>query len=1199
MTTRLVFFATAWSAVHGGVNSFNFDLCTAIASVGQQIDVFVEAGASEDTPPPSNIKIHRLPTKFESFDLTAVKFISSIVTSIENVVWVGHDAISGGAAIYAKNSLGGRSVVFHHMDYSNYYYLKQNSVARKIQTQKHLIKTADIIFGVGPRLFQNARHLRDSHLETYELMPGAPEIPARMQPRQFDYRVAICGRLDKSEDPVKNLTAAVRAAHSCLAKIETGRGSITLIGSLPADLNVARLGSDNSVAVNSVPYIAKRNEYFYELQDADLVLMPSVKEGFGLVAWEAACLGIPVLVSRSSGFFEFLNREGLSELVAAIEISGLPALDEVKIAEQTKACLAEYETPALNARKLAAHLARYTWKATAERFISLLEGVAERTAVEPQDLPAAPAKAQTRGVKARTLFLDKDSQTASFERFEDLLALTARRRKLLIDKSESTDYSRSQRIKFEYWATYSPQPAYFLYIHHSSNIKETIKRFGRLLATKKLEVPRSLFVIRRDASAPQYVQKIVTDEGIASFVTEYTFKQYLWEFGIDEGFKTPLGAEAPVNYVDQAIATNNVGTETTAKELILEKLRNKPQCNAHLVVAAGGMGKTWLCRSVASEIVVDINKEILVVLIQAENLRNYIQEVGTAHLQVSSVFDLYQLHAQSQRSERIYDKGTFELAVIAGNIVLIIDGLDELATILLERFDLNKFLGSIVTLSSSLSSSHILITTRDSLLIDTDASIEFGIDRYDLLGFDSADWMRYARRRFHSHPKSSSIIHRLNTTLSSSRLKDEGGRVVPFFVDVLCTMFEDEAKPDSEETFEFTEEVTPYPSNNEITDHVVHSVFRREIRRQTIDLDSAQLVSLVSELVSEQGDSFTFEALNHLLDLYYETRADALLQKIALNPFFQVTQTRIRLRYDFLQSYFRSLFLIECLNGNQYSPEALNAYAKTNSPESPEVAYLRKFYEGRLAQLDADLQTLVPKLREYVRTNTDQKRAELGRRAMSGVLKIYLTARSFSGAKMSDKIIEWLPGQAGGNSIDGLFIYGEFPPLDFNGKTVFNSKFLDYKNFAKSKFVGANFISCIFENCDGNEHANSTIHQATFDPNCTLGDVSALVTAAKSNHSFEQQTIETECLAFLRCFFKSGASYDPKKSWLTFSSKVKGLRARSFEKLIPEYLIIKTAKSDENYYALAPDFISSAGKFIDNNYVDAKMKRFIAAVSQP
>ena len=1023
-------------------------------------------------------------------------------------------------------------------------------------------------------------------------MPGAPEAPEQSLTRQFDYRIAICGRLAQSEDKVKNLTAAIKAAHSCLSSLASRRGSVTLIGADPTDLKLTHL-NDESVAINLVPYITSRDAYFSELIDSDLVLIPSVREGFGLVAWEASCLGIPTLVSQSSGFWDFLTSKGWDSLVTRVEISGMRPFDEASIIEKLHFCLKNQDANKRNAKKLSLELASYTWKSTAERFISLLEGVAERA--EPAAPAVNPETTSAPGQKSRKLFLDKAHHTAGFERFEDLLSLTARRRQLLIGKSDSTDYSRGYKVKFEYWATFSPQPTYFLYIHFSSNLKQTLKRFARLLTTLKLEVPRTLYVLRRDPGEPEYVQKIVAEEGLGTFVREYTLKEYLWEFGIDAEFKTPPGAEAPLNYVDQAISIDGHIGDETAREFILKKLRGKPECNAHLVLAGGGMGKTWLCRSIASEIISDIEHKNLVVLIQAENLRNHVQEVGSAHVQVASVFDLYELHAQAQNTERTYDRETFELAVIAGNIVLIIDGLDELATVLQERFDLNKFLGSIVALSSSLSSSHILVTTRDSLLVDGDASMEFNIARYELLGFNSHDWTKYARGRFKEHVKGDEIANRLNSTLSSTRLRDEGGRVVPFFVDVLCTMFEDEAKV-SKDTFEFIEEPTPYSSNNEIVDHVVHSIFRREIRRQAIDLDASKLVSLVSELVSEQGEAFSISALKHLLDLYYETRADALLRKISLNPFFQVSTATIRLRYDFLQSYFRSLFLIDCLAHSLHTPEALNAYAKSNATESPEVAYLRKYFERRIESLEYQLHSLVPKLRECVRASGDQKRVELARRAISGVLKIYRDARKFNGARMSDKIMEFLPGSSGIAAIDGLSIYGEFPPLDFSGKTIFNSKFLDYKNFVRSKFAGAKFISCIFENCADATISSSSVHFADFDNGCTLGDVSDLVSTAKSSHSSEEQAMESECLAFLRGFFKSGVSYDPKESWLNFSTKVRGLKSKSFTKLIPAFLIVKAEKANDKHYALAPNFISSARKFIDNNYVDAEMRRFIDAV---
>ncbi|BDE72822.1 glycosyltransferase [Delftia lacustris] len=1194
MANSYVFFATAWSAVNGGINAFNLDLCQTIASIGQKIDIFLECDAAVDAEIPASVRIHRLPSKFENFGAKEISIISELITDLESVVWVGHDAITGGVALFTKNTCGGRAAIFHHMDYSNYYYLKQNDVAKKIKTQKHLLREADIVFGVGPRLFQNARHLRPSHLETYEITPGCPEVAHTNASKPFDYRIALCGRLHPSEDKVKNLTSAVKAAHGFLSRVENRRGSITLIGAQNSDINNSRLGIDSSVAINTIPYISSREAYFTELRDADIVLMPSVKEGFGLVAWEAACLGIPVILSRSSGVYDFLKEKGLADFVQSIEISGVPALDENKISQGLFEAVENIERLKANASKIEGALSTFTWKTTAERFLSLLEGRVESIALESQ--PPIEKKEPQRSGKARTLYLDKLTQSAGFERFEDLLSITARRRKLLIDKSESTDSSKGQRIKFEYWATYSPQASYFLYIHHNSNIKQTVKRFARLLASYKLEVPRNLFVIRRDPGDPNYMQKMISQEGIASFVHDYTFKAYLWEFGIDEEFKSPARAEAPLHYVDQAIAINGETVEsTTARELILKKLQGKPEHNAHLITAAGGMGKTWLCRSISSQINSAQSEKILVVLIQAENLRNYVQEVGSAHVQVSSVFDLYQLHAQAQKVERIYDRGTFELAVIAGNIILIIDGLDELATVLQERFDLNKFLTSIVDLSTSLSSSHIVITTRDSLLIDTDASIEFGMARYELLGFNSSDWTSYAKRRFSAHPNSEHIVNRLNSTLSSSKLSSVGGRVVPFFVDVLCTMFDDETKIEAKPAFEFTEELTPYASNNDITDHIVHSVFRREIRRQTIDLDVDKLVSVISEVVSEQGDSFSIESLGHLLSLYYETRADDLLRKIVLNPFFQVTKDNIRLRYDFLQSYFRALFVIECIDGNSHSPEAQNAYSKTNSAESPEVAYLRKYFAGRQQYLDEQLHKLIPNIRAYVKNESEPKRIELGRRSISGLLKIYQEARAFTGARMSEKIIEWLPG-IGAQSIDGLAIYGDFPALDFMGKTVFNSKFLDYKNFAKSKFSDSKFISCIFESCAGEKESGSTIHLAEFDAGCTLGDVSTLVSNAKASHSLEERTVETECLAFLRVFFKYGVAYDPKQTWLNFSNKVRGLRSKNVDKLIPEFLIIKSQKGADTHYALASDFVASARSFIDNNYIDRKMKDFLSAI---
>lgn len=1184
-----VFFATAWSSVNGGINSFNMDLCNAIARFGIKISIFLPDGGKLDADIPNNIVVHKLRTGLEEFDANSIKFVQQKLGECSSIVWVGHDAITGGIAICLRKAVGGKSVVFHHMDYSNYYFLKPKDGSEKIQNQKYLLREADIVIGVGPRLADNAKHIRSHDMETYTLVPGVPQRSPR-KALKFDYRLMMCGRLALSEDRVKNMTAGIKGATTVLARLQGGRGSITLIGATASEVTSIRQSTEQSVAINPIPYIEDREKYFDSLQDADLLLMPSVKEGFGLVAWEALSLGIPVLVSKSSGFFELMQQFGLAESIASVEIKGIPAIDEKTIAAELQQCLAGYTSLKERAIAAAQALQRHTWSKAAETFIELTGGELDISAEDSAPVLAVEQDVDVKQGKVKTTVRDREVQAAGFERFEDVLALTAKRRSLLFPKADSTDSSK--KIKFEYWAAWSPQKSHFLYIHPNANLKQTVKRFAELFRQTGQDVPRPLYVLRRDKGESQYIQRLISEEGLKIQVSEFVLKDYIWEFCIDASFKSTV-AVAPAHYIDQKIVVQHgIDEGASAGELLLEKLSSSPDANAHLVVAPGGMGKTWLCRNLAASLLSKNADNRLPVLIQAENLREYIEKVGSAHVQIASVYDLYDLYVRSQKIEAPYDKATFELAIICGNIVLIVDGLDELATMLQERFDLSKFLDSVVELSSSLLSSHILLTTRDSLLVDDNATSRLDIAKYELLGFDDSDWKRYAGKRFAKYAYKDELIAKLTSTLSSLKFADVGGRIVPFFVDVLCNVIEDDAVSGFTQSFDLSSDVPPYPSNNEVIDHLIHSVFRREVRRQSIDIPIDELMSVMTELVSEQGENFGIDKLQHALALLWDTKADVLLEKISLNPLFLKGAQSLRLRYDFLQSYFRSLFLIECFRKALSAPEALNAFAKSNAAQSPEVAYLRKYYEGKSADLDDHVRKLIPKLREQIRSE-DQKKSELGRRATSGVLKVYAAARNFNSAKMSIKLTELFPSSGGMKSMDGVAIYGDFLPLDFSDTLVTNSKFLDYKNFGRSKFEGARFLSCIFERCLDDIQMNNRLHLAEFDSTCTLGDVSTLVAYSRNSQVVEQAAIEQECLTFLRSFYKSGNLFDPKPLWIKFSEKVRGLKSKSLDKLVPMYLTVKSKKGADTYYALSEEFEASAKGFVDNNYVDARMRSFI------
>lgn len=639
----------------------------------------------------------------------------------------------------------------------------------------------------------------------------------------------------------------------------------------------------------------------------------------------------------------------------------------------------------------------------------------------------------------------------------------------------------------------------------------------------------------------------------------------------------------------------------SAKSFLLERLLEKPTCAAHLVVAPGGMGKTWLCLSLSEGINQAADQKRLVILITAETLRNYFADVGLNHIEINTLYELYDVYTKACKTTKSYDRSTFELSVLSGNITVIIDGLDELASVLQERFDLHSFLESIYALSSGLNSGQILITTRDNAQLREIDLQDFDVERYELLGFADKDWTKYASRRFRKNKNKENLTKKLMKLLSQSELHDSDGRVLPFFLDVVCLILEEDESQIEPEGFSLDIEQNDYPSNNSVTDNIIHAVFRREIRRQRIGISIDVLVGLISEVVSENGGVINKTTLQHQLDLYFDTRSKELLQKILLNPLFNCTDNYISLKYEFLTSYFRSLYIINSIIRNQFTSESLNSLAKANANDSPEIDYVRKFFQSRCNDLEKYVSNLMPKLLEVVRSNKDldPKKSETARRAISGLLKIFVLSNGYSTSQISEKLTELFPsGTSAYKQIDGLNIFGDFPSLDFSGLTILNSRFLDYKNFPRSKFKSTKFMYCTFNACANDGVLDSSILLAEFDSSCALGDLEKLIDQAKSKELLSAKLVEDDCFQFLGSFFTSGSTFDPKPSWIKFSNRVNGLKAKSFLSLMPDYIKIKTVKSDATYYALADSFVASARRFVDNNLKDERLKAFLSLVAK-
>ncbi|KAJ5265536.1 hypothetical protein N7505_004586 [Penicillium chrysogenum] len=185
--------------------------------------------------------------------------------------------------------------------------------ARLAMLDERILPKADLAVGVGPVLTTEARERewmgqcnrpRSNMMgpRFHELVPGVRTGDACTQQRQPNdpFRVLLAGRAD---DPAKGLDDAVYAVR----KIALSGNDISLdvLGVPAEDVGRWQQAVDEMTGMPDLvrlhPFSDDPNAVSRFYCNADLVIMPSMHEGFGMIFTEVAGLGVPILVTQESG----------------------------------------------------------------------------------------------------------------------------------------------------------------------------------------------------------------------------------------------------------------------------------------------------------------------------------------------------------------------------------------------------------------------------------------------------------------------------------------------------------------------------------------------------------------------------------------------------------------------------------------------------------------------------------------------------------------------------------------------------------------------------------------------------------------------------------------------------------------------------------------------------------------------------------
>ncbi|TAK32775.1 MAG: glycosyltransferase [Myxococcaceae bacterium] len=315
--------ATEWSSGHGGLSTFNRELCRTCARIGHTVYCLVPSATDAELHQSASDGVHLLIAGALPGASDASRLLprAPLPSGIVPDLIVGHGRVTGLAARvqHEQHFSGARRLHFVHVAPGAIEWFKDRSsdgdtaerADAREQVEAQLAKEAHVVAAVGPLLTREfATQLHGHGVPVREFLPGLPRIPPVEKPPPA-YRCLVLGRGEDSR--LKGFPIAARAL-GLVAKARPDLRPVLIARGAPAgtgdDLqdSLLKTSGHSALDVRVRPYTSDVQQIDMDLRQSSLVLMPSHSEGFGLVGLEAIAAGIPVLLSDQSGLAEVLQR---------------------------------------------------------------------------------------------------------------------------------------------------------------------------------------------------------------------------------------------------------------------------------------------------------------------------------------------------------------------------------------------------------------------------------------------------------------------------------------------------------------------------------------------------------------------------------------------------------------------------------------------------------------------------------------------------------------------------------------------------------------------------------------------------------------------------------------------------------------------------------------------------------------------------
>ena len=313
--------ADEWGSAKGGISTLNRELCKGMA---QQENVLVTLVVPEYNEKEKQAAlehgVHLAAPDLELPGNDSIAMLNFPPADLAIDVVIGHGRKLGPPAnVVAKLRRCKRVHIVHTAsEQIAMYKNKPQAIAdgeKKHEIEKALSKSADVVVGIGPKLTESIKvSLRGSNKkeeDVLNLTPGTfsefSEVPQAGKDGELFYTL-VFGRGDYEDFELKGYDIAAKA----VAGLNDKTYKLVFVG--------APEGKHEEVAANLLHcgisrtqltvrgFRESREKLGEQFSQADLAIMPSRTEGFGLAALEALSAGLPILVSDNSGLGKALAK---------------------------------------------------------------------------------------------------------------------------------------------------------------------------------------------------------------------------------------------------------------------------------------------------------------------------------------------------------------------------------------------------------------------------------------------------------------------------------------------------------------------------------------------------------------------------------------------------------------------------------------------------------------------------------------------------------------------------------------------------------------------------------------------------------------------------------------------------------------------------------------------------------------------------